>query len=284
MVELIRPKSSDLPVLKSLYLSCFDEDKSAADVMFNSVLDVRYAYAARLNGKIIAALYLLPCEIALENGTAQAHYLMGAGTKSEYRRQGIMAELIKFALTTAKEQGDCFSILEPASQSLYSYYSALGYKESFHSSLFDYDIQNNCKSPIKTCHLTKSSFDIWQSLRFNICKSIRGSVLWRGGHIAACAVVNSCYGGGALGCEYGYALYTRDDSGVFVDELVCLPEYADSILFSLCSALGVSRLSVRCPSNLKSGRSIRMGMALPLDEEKFPLDFDYNAYLGLSFD
>ena len=354
MPELIRPQKSDLPALKTLYLDCFDESKAAAEVMFGSVLDVSCAYAAVTSGEIVSALYLLPCEIALDGKTAKAHYLMGACTAHEYRGRGIMKELIAYALDDAKRRGDVFSILEPASESLYDYYAKIGYKEAFHSSVTDCDIDRigkmskksleachltkssfdiyalddakrrgdvfsilepaseslydyyakigykgafhssvtDCdidrigkmsKKSLETCHLTKSSFDIWQSLRFNICMSIRGSVLWHSPHLSACAAVNKCYGGGVLGCEHGYAFYTADEYGIFVDELVCLPEYADSFLCLLGKSLGVSHLSVRCPSFVKGGRSIKMGMALSLDG-KTEVDFDYNAYLGLSFD
>ena len=286
MPELIRPQKSDLPALKTLYLDCFDESKAAAEVMFGSVLDVSCAYAAVTCGEIVSALYLLPCEIALDGKTAKAHYLMGACTAHEYRGRGIMKELIAYALDDAKRRGDVFSILEPASESLYDYYAKIGYKEAFHSSVTDCDIDRigkMSKKSLETCHLTKSSFDIWQSLRFNICMSIRGSVLWHSPHLSACAAVNKCYGGGVLGCEHGYAFYTADEYGVFVDELVCLPEYADSFLCLLGKSLGVSHLSVRCPSFVKGGRSIKMGMALSLDG-KTEVDFDYNAYLGLSFD
>ncbi|MCQ4023194.1 MULTISPECIES: GNAT family N-acetyltransferase [unclassified Ruminococcus] len=284
MAECFRPDYADVQSLKSLYSACFNESTSATDIMFKAVLNIKYAYAARFNGEIIAALYLLPCEIALDSATAQAHYLMGASTKKEYRGLGVMTQLIRFAVAQSEKQGDCYSVLEPASEELYSFYSRLGYREAYHSTVFDYDIQQNRKKHFNTCRLTKNSFDIWSGLRFNICKSIRGSVLWDESHLKACAEVNACYGGGVLGCEYGYAYYSSDAYGVFVNELVCKQELAESLLCSLGDELGVSRLSVRCPSGILNGRSVKMGMVLPLNDNKFPLDFEYNAYLGLSFD
>lgn len=286
MLECFRPGIEDMAELKALYLECFDEDKAAADYMFQNMLTPKNAYAVRCDGEIASALYLLPCNILIDGESVKAHYLMGAATRRKYRNMGVMSELIAFANNKAKADGDEFSVLEPASESLYSYYGRFGYKKAYTSAVFDYYLPDNSKKNIKTCHLTKSSFDIWSSLRFNICKSIRGSVHWSKAHLVSCAEINRIYGGGISGFDYGYALYTMGENGVFVDELFCLPEYLDGFLYSLALALGVERLTVRCPSFLKSdGRSVPMGMILPLKEKNFSFDsFNINAYLGLSLD
>lgn len=283
MVEYFRPEFDDMAKLKSLYLDCFDEDESAADYMFEKMLIPQNAFAARCNGEIISALYLLPCNILIDGKSVKAHYLMGASTKEEYRSKGAMSGLIDFALKEAKKRGDEFSVLEPASESLYSYYSRFGYKKAYSSTVFDYCLPNNRKNTQKIHHLTKSSFDIWQSLRFNICKSIRGSVHWDYAHLLACTEINKIYGGGALGFDFGYAFYSIGENGVFVDELFCLPEYLEEFLYSLVITLGVQKLTVRCPSVLtEGGKTVPMGMILPLNENN--ILFDTNAYLGLSLD
>lgn len=69
------------PELKALYLSCFDEDEKAADIIFSQILSKAKAYLARVDGETAAAVYLLPCSLSNGGDTVQAHYLMGAGTR-----------------------------------------------------------------------------------------------------------------------------------------------------------------------------------------------------------
>lgn len=285
MLELFRPEAGDMPQLKELYLSCFDESEAAADYMFENMLTANTAYAAKVEQEIAAALYLLPCGILYDDKTARASYLMGAGTKKEYRGKGIMSALIKYALNCAAKNGDEFSVLEPAEESLYSYYSRFGYKPAYSSSVFDYNLQKNDTKAYNSIHLTKSSFDIWSYLRFNICKSIRGSVHWSDAHLIYCSEINKIYGGGILGFDYGYALYTSDSNGYFVDELICLPEYMSDFLRALALSLGTERLTVRCPAGLnKNANRVSMGMLLPLKNSGFEPILNDNSYLGLSLD
>lgn len=285
MPELFRPSNHDVPQLKELYLSCFNESEDAAEYMFENMLTANNAYAVKVEQEIAAALYLLPCGVFCGSRTAKASYLMGAGTKFKYRNKGIMSRLIKYALDCASKNGDEFSVLEPAGESLYSYYTRFGYKKAYTSSVFDYSLSEKDKKAYDSIHLTKSSFDIWSHLRFNICKSIRGSVHWPDAHLIYCSEINKIYGGGILGFDYGYALYTRDGNGFFVDELMCLPEYLNAFLRTLAISLGTERLTVRCPVGLnKNAGRISMGMLLPLKNSSAEPVLNENSYLGLSLD
>ncbi len=285
MIDLFRPTRDDIPKLKSVYLECFDEDIKAADFMFENMLLPKYAYAARLNGAVVAALYLLPCEIALENGkTARSHYLMGAGTSKAFRRLGIMGKLITYCCEAAKENGDKYSVLRPADASLFDYYRRFGYKSIYNTTIFDFDLNSNVLTGKKHLDLTKISFDIWSRLRFNICMTIMGSVCWSRLHLAHCAKICEIYGGGILGCDDGYILYTNDGTTPFVEEMICLPENADTLLKSFCEEIGVKRARVRCPSVINRGGSQAVGMIKPLDKSLSAEDLSHSAYLGLSLD
>lgn len=284
MLKFFRPERGDIPELKSLYLSCFDEMPEAAEYMFSVMLSHENAYAAKSDSEIVSALYLLPCMVSVGDTQVKSHYLMGASTKEQYRGMGIMKRLICFALDSAKKFGDEFSVLKPAQPSLYSYYARLGYREFYTSSLFKYYRFNDTENIRKVFRLTNCLFDIWSKLRFNMFKNISGSVLWDSSHFADCAKINQIYGGGVLGFDCGYAFYTVAKDGIFVDELVCEPEYTDVFLWSLLSELKADMLTIRCPVFLKKdGHKIPMGMILPLSE-KNKFEFDINPYLGLSLD
>lgn len=112
--------------LKKLWTLCFDEKQSALDLFFECNFDNMTAYIAFDNGKAASALYLVNCTL---NGK-KSNYLCGASTAPDYRSKGIMSQLIEYALCDAKKGGDVYSLLLPASESLYSYYKKFGYTEN----------------------------------------------------------------------------------------------------------------------------------------------------------
>ncbi len=117
------PDRADIQQLKSLWADCFYEIPEAVNLIFDRYFDLFSAYCAKYGGKIVAALYLVGGSL---NGE-KAHYLCGAATLPDYRKKGIMSALIEYALNDAAEKGDKLSLLFPANDGLYSYYSKLGY-------------------------------------------------------------------------------------------------------------------------------------------------------------
>lgn len=124
MIEFFRADKNYVIQMKKLWLECFDDTKEAVDLFFDENWHRIRAFCAKDNDKIVSALYLLDTTL---NGY-KAHYLCGASTQNEYRKNGIMSELIEFALESASQDGDKFSALMPAKASLYDYYARFGYK------------------------------------------------------------------------------------------------------------------------------------------------------------
>lgn len=118
-----KAKASDVLKLKKLWAECFFEEQTPVDLFFACNADSFSAYCVKDGDKVVSALYLLPAEL---NGK-KAHYLCGASTCNEYRKQGIMGRLIEYALDDARKNGDIYSVLFPANETLYSFYSKFGY-------------------------------------------------------------------------------------------------------------------------------------------------------------
>lgn len=116
-----KTEKSDTESLKKLWLSCFDEDITAVNLIFDS--NLFDGYCAVVDEKIVSALYLIKGTL---NGE-KSHYLCGASTDESFRGKGIMPRLIEFALDDAKNNGDVYSLLFPANDSLYGFYAKLGY-------------------------------------------------------------------------------------------------------------------------------------------------------------
>lgn len=123
-IKFEKNKSEYIPLLKKLWLDCFEEKSQAVDLFFSCCLDFTSFYTASVDNEPVAMLYLVDSTL---NGK-KAHYLCSAATQGEYRNLGIMSRLIDFALADSHKNGDIYSLLFPANEKLYSYYEHLGYK------------------------------------------------------------------------------------------------------------------------------------------------------------
>lgn len=117
-------KSEYIPLLKKLWLDCFEEKSEAVDLFFNRCLDFTSIYTASIGDKPVAMLYLIHSTL---NGK-KAHYLCSAATSRDYRNLGIMGRLIEYAMSDSRKNGDIYSLLFPANEKLYGYYERFDYK------------------------------------------------------------------------------------------------------------------------------------------------------------
>ncbi|HCI60746.1 MAG TPA: hypothetical protein DE313_08055 [Ruminococcus sp.] len=117
-------KSEYIPLLKKLWLDCFEEKSEAVDLFFNRCLGFTSIYTASIDNKPVAMLYLVHSTL---NGK-KAHYLCCAATSLDYRNLGIMGRLIEYAMSDSRKNGDVYSLLFPANERLYGYYERFGYK------------------------------------------------------------------------------------------------------------------------------------------------------------
>lgn len=113
----------DVPKLKELWIDIFGEKLEAAELFFKRCVDFTPFYTAKAENEPVSMLFLINAEL---NGK-KAHYLCGAATSEKYRRLGIMGALIEYALDDARKNGDVYSLLFPAGESLYGYYERFGY-------------------------------------------------------------------------------------------------------------------------------------------------------------
>lgn len=113
-----------IPLLKKLWLDCFEEKSEAVDLFFNRCLDFTSIYTVSVESKPVAMLYLVHSTL---NGK-KAHYLCCAATSIDYRNLGIMGRLIEYAMSDSHKNGDAYSLLFPANEKLYGYYKRFGYK------------------------------------------------------------------------------------------------------------------------------------------------------------
>lgn len=198
MIHYRKCVPSDLDTLKALWLACFEEREDAADLFFSRNIDSCHAYAAEDKGTVVAALYLIDCTL---NGF-QAHYLCGAATLKSYRQRGIMTALIEYALEDAQNRGDCYSLLLPASESLYRFYARLGYQTgcSVKTAVFETadagDMESGGQPDLQA--LQKACYQ-------------NNFLLWNKDFISFAAEYYACYGVKTAASENAFAIYDAQD-------------------------------------------------------------------------
>lgn len=255
---------SDLPTLKNIWLSCFEEREDAAELFFQRNKSTFHAYACEKDGKLLSALYLIDCTLS----GSSAHYLCGAATLPEYRGQGIMSALIAYALQDAKQRGDRYSLLLPANESLYGFYTRFGYLASCaeKSAVLSTDTEREDGG---------GSPDL-QALQ-KACRK-GNCVLWDDALIRFAADYYGCYGAITAQSENAFAIYLPD--GSFAEVEYALYRDIDA-LKALLKAQGIQRfrLTGAADGPLFAGEITKpFGMILPLRGGTAP----DNVYIGIT--
>lgn len=254
----------DIPALKSLWLSCFEECEDAADLFFQHNRSLCHAYACETDGRLISALYLIDCTL---NGD-RAHYLCGAATLSAYRGQGHMSALIEYALQDAKQRGDRCSLLMPASDSLYGFYARFGYRPSC-------AIKSTILSTNSDREIHSGSPDLTK-LQAECCKE--NFLLWNESFIRFAALYYGCYGSETVQSENAFAVFQRD--GDFADVYYAVYDSIEG-LQALLAAEKIKRFRLNgaadCPL-FEGGITKPFGMILPLHGHRAA----ENVYIGIT--
>lgn len=107
----------------SVYKTAFEESPGFDKRLFDEAF-----YCCRYlikNGKVVSILFAIPCFIKTEKAQREAIYIFAAATAPEFRKQGLMTELLE----KVKEEFKCTLFLRPADKGLIGYYKGKGFRE-----------------------------------------------------------------------------------------------------------------------------------------------------------
>ncbi len=293
-MEYCKARLEDTNSLKVIFQECFGESPENTNVYFEHLIDYSNAYVAKDGDNICASLYLLPSTICLDKIEYKSNYLFGAGTLPQYRKKGIMENLINVSLDIALKDGDKFSALLPASQNLYGYYSKFDYIKTYKCKVITLkyeDLQKlkveNSKNIVKNMTI----FDNISNLRFNIVSRVNGSMNFNKTHLQAVDNIFKLYNGKLAVFDMGYVAYYKDSNKIFIQEIICRDENFKDLICSFSRYVKSSEYVLRVPIQyndelLENSRILDFGMIKLLDNN---LDIDikkdmYNSYLGLTLD
>jgi GNAT superfamily N-acetyltransferase len=124
-------KDSQKEEMIRLWQTCFGDPARYIRNFFSRKFEASGAMVYLSEQKIVSMLFMLPAAIRMNAACEPVQYIYAVCTHPDYRKRGIMGELMESARDQALGAGQRFSVLLPASDDLYLYYGRLGYLEYF---------------------------------------------------------------------------------------------------------------------------------------------------------
>ncbi|MDH8702437.1 putative acetyltransferase [Dysgonomonadaceae bacterium PH5-43] len=118
--------------LKSLWKLSFPDDSDAfINFYFDNVYEDDETVVVIKDDKVVSSLQIIPYPIKIGANINLAGYISGAMTHPDYRKQGLMRELLYAAFDIMKDKGYTHSFLIPQEEWLFDYYREFGYEKAF---------------------------------------------------------------------------------------------------------------------------------------------------------
>ena len=287
MVEYKIAQSVHLESLKELYSSSFSVSKSMTEHFFCNKFNQTNCAVCLVDGEVAAALHMFDTYIFKDLKMYPVYYIYAVATFKKFRGKGYMKSLINYSNSLALKKGQLYSLLLPASESLYKFYEGLGYKKFFkvESLEFTYEELREIVDS-KKFFVDNNLLNIEKSRSNNFCGD--GDIFWNKEHIDYVISENRNCGGTTFYTESGYAICQASDECVDIIEFVSNNNYED-LLLKIISCFKRKKYKFRLKANLnyfeKTGVIRDFGMLKSLKEDTLKLfNLKCNPYLGLTLD
>lgn len=116
--------------MKELWKSTFHDSDEYVDLVFDNYYNPDFVEYEERDGKLVSALLGVPYEIKGGEEKINVLYLCGLMTEPQYRRNGIMNQLLGQISIKAKDRGFAACFLIPANDGLVRYYKDRGYSNA----------------------------------------------------------------------------------------------------------------------------------------------------------
>lgn len=119
-MQLRKLKKDEHLKTRKLWEQIFSEDTPEfLDYYYSVKTAENEIYVMEDDGVICAMLQLNPYKLQVGKNVVNGHYIVAVATDERYRRQGIMARLLKRAVNDMKNAGEPFTFLMPAAEAIY---------------------------------------------------------------------------------------------------------------------------------------------------------------------
>ncbi len=111
----------DVVYLKQIWKSVFGDEEWLIDLYYENVFCDQDTIVWETKGKPVAVLHMIP------DIKGEGVYFYALATLTKYRKQGVMTNLIKFALDIVKKREFTYAFLIPDNEKLFHYYENNGF-------------------------------------------------------------------------------------------------------------------------------------------------------------
>lgn len=117
--------------VRKLWEKCFEDDADFLDLYFERKYSKQNSEFVEVGDRIISSMQVFPYQMSFYDQTLTVGYIYGACTHPDYRRKGVMRQLLQQAIAHMKADGVDAAILIPANDDLYEYYTKFGFAPVF---------------------------------------------------------------------------------------------------------------------------------------------------------
>ena len=302
---IVFPQDSMKSDLERLWRTCFgDTDEYIRYFFVNRYVPENcLVFVDDAVRRPVAMLHLLNLFIAEDGGLVPSQYIYAACTRPDYRRQGIMRQLIEMAQKLGEYRNLKYSVTVPAQPRLFRYYARYGFEKCYKNRVVYMDrsdvefLSRNAPEIIGGIRETMMKLGEVYSFRREMLVDRDGFAIWDsnalryaisshehdGGHI-----VTLSYSG-----DFGYAFCSEEEGIVRITEFIVKEHFASSLLRRVLQSYPkankfVFRLPVYDTFFEKYGEVVDFAMICRNDGKNpvsiTTLDGMRTPYLGLALD
>ncbi len=241
----------DIPQLKQLFRVCFGDTNAFLNLFFSEYFQTTTCMVALRDKRIVSMLFLCPAKIKAEESLRLIYYVYACGTLPEYRRLGIMDQLLQVSHAFARQQDAWGLLLVPASEHLATYYSSLGFrhfscfvKEKMTPLAYDEEIV-----ALNPCELSLKQIVYIRNRQFKGEYQVR----WSQKHIAFTIALLQQQKGGCFGLQWNngrkdYLLYEKKKGELIVQETSVEEKMLPWLSPFLCRHFNVTSITYFLPA------------------------------------
>lgn len=113
--------------LHNLYRKSFDDSSDYVDFFFLHSFDINRAYYVKKDKQIVSALHIIMKKMMFNNQILDLPFVVAASTDPQYRRQGLMREVMDHTFADLRKQGYFLTSLFPVNPDFYFDYGFVHY-------------------------------------------------------------------------------------------------------------------------------------------------------------
>ncbi|MEF9999238.1 MAG: GNAT family N-acetyltransferase [Lachnospiraceae bacterium] len=119
-MEIRKLRREEHSQTKALWKTVFEEDtEEFLEYYYNVKTLENEIYVSEDHHHICAMLHLNPYQLQIGESQNQGNYIVAVATQQKYRKQGIMASLLKVAMNEMYRRKEPFTFLMPAAEAIY---------------------------------------------------------------------------------------------------------------------------------------------------------------------